>query len=518
MTDVIKGFFAGVVLIWSTCAALLALLSGTLKACIKLLSRPKTFGRAHTASNWRLSRKGYFKGNGLIIGRKRRWWFRNALVRFNHDGHAFVLAPSGSGKGRDFVLPNLLDYRGSIICNDPKGENFDVTSRQRRTFGKVFRLDLIEPELSDCFNPLDVIRMGTTHAADDAELIAALLVKPAPNGDDHWSDSAKNILKAATLYLKEQAPSHQQTLLEVRKLIVDLSTPEGSAAHRSKMRGSRFEAVRDLITDLENTPENELGSILSTARKAMKIWSYDSALAQFVTQSDFTFEQFKDETCTLYLMLPPDKLTTYEPLVRLIMGLAPKVFARYAKQPKQPVMMLMDELGQLGRIATLPQDVALLRGVGVRFVQVWHSLEAIKAVYGVDAEQLRKVNTLQVFFSLSDETLAQNLSTRMGNYTVRTRTVGETGDMADMVKSGRSNSFGEAGRPLMYPAEIMESPDVFAVVPELPVIRCKRANFTKVARWRGHWDKRRTDSVVQLHHGEYFAEDTQPINGYIAKQ
>jgi type IV secretion system protein VirD4 len=498
MSDVLKGFFSGVVFIVTTCAAILALMSGVLKAGFKYLFRPKTFGRAQTASNWRLRRRGYFGGNGLIIGRKRRWLLFRSLIRFNHDGHAFVLAPSGSGKGRDFVLPNLLDYRGSVICNDPKGENFDVTSRQRRSFGKVFRLDLIEPELSDCFNPLDTIRMETTHAADDAELIASLLVKTDAKGDDHWTDSARNVLKAVLLFLKETGAPHQQTLLEARRLLVELSTAEGRGKHAVAMRTSRFESVRDLLTDLENTPENELGSILSSARKAMKIWSYDSALARFVTQSDFTFEQFKDETCTLYLMLPPDKLATYEPLVRLVLGLAPKVFARYAKKPKQPVMMLMDELGQLGRIATLPQDVALLRGVGVRFVQVWHSTEAIKAIYGQDAEQLRKVNTLQVFFSLSDEAIAQQLSTRMGNVTVRTRTFGETGEVADMVKAGRSLSHGEAGRPLMYPAEIMESPDVFAVVPEMPVIQCKRANFTKIWRWRGRWDKRRTDGVVQL--------------------
>ena len=50
-----------------------------------------------------------------------------------------VYAPMGSGKGVGIVVPNLLDYPGSIVCTDPKGENLAVTGRWRATLGPVAR-------------------------------------------------------------------------------------------------------------------------------------------------------------------------------------------------------------------------------------------------------------------------------------------------------------------------------------------------------------------------------------------
>ena len=42
------------------------------------------------------------------------------------------LAPTGSGKGIAVVLPNLLDYLGSVVTTDIKGEAYAVSARFRR--------------------------------------------------------------------------------------------------------------------------------------------------------------------------------------------------------------------------------------------------------------------------------------------------------------------------------------------------------------------------------------------------
>jgi type IV secretion system protein VirD4 len=48
------------------------------------------------------------------------------------DSHLMTIAPTGAGKGRDVIIPNLLSYEGSVVVFDPKGENYDVTHRYRR--------------------------------------------------------------------------------------------------------------------------------------------------------------------------------------------------------------------------------------------------------------------------------------------------------------------------------------------------------------------------------------------------
>ena len=47
-----------------------------------------------------------------------------------HCGEApvAVIAPTGSGKGRDFVIPNILHHKGSVIVVDPKEELYAVAA------------------------------------------------------------------------------------------------------------------------------------------------------------------------------------------------------------------------------------------------------------------------------------------------------------------------------------------------------------------------------------------------------
>ena len=47
------------------------------------------------------------------------------------DRHLTVVAGSRSGKGRSYIVPNLLSYNGSTIVIDPKGENAAITARYR---------------------------------------------------------------------------------------------------------------------------------------------------------------------------------------------------------------------------------------------------------------------------------------------------------------------------------------------------------------------------------------------------
>ena len=60
---------------------------------------------------------------------------------FVADGfqHALLFAPTGSGKGVGFVIPNLLFWSDSVVVHDIKLENHDLTSGWREKQGqKVF--------------------------------------------------------------------------------------------------------------------------------------------------------------------------------------------------------------------------------------------------------------------------------------------------------------------------------------------------------------------------------------------
>jgi type IV secretion system protein VirD4 len=182
----------------------LIILRGFLAAVVQLLELAvqgrfgrysASHGSARWSTSWEVLRSGALGRAGLIVGKV---WGR--FVRYNAEGFVLLFAPTRTGKGYSVVIPNLLDYPGSIIVIDIKGENHAVTSRARSLRGPVWSLNVMNPAASDGLNPLDMIQVGTWHEADDARQLADLLIIPTFDGE-HWDEKARALLGTILLYV-----------------------------------------------------------------------------------------------------------------------------------------------------------------------------------------------------------------------------------------------------------------------------------------------------------------------------
>jgi type IV secretion system protein VirD4 len=76
------------------------------------------------------------------------------------------------------VIPNLLDYPGSALVTDPKGNNYAVMARWRRAQGHVLHalgpLGVMGGTASH--NPMELINPASPDVADDARLLADMLI------------------------------------------------------------------------------------------------------------------------------------------------------------------------------------------------------------------------------------------------------------------------------------------------------------------------------------------------------
>jgi type IV secretion system protein VirD4 len=63
------------------------------------------------------------------------------VSRYDGPGHLITVAPTRTGKGRDIIIPALLDWPYSAAVVDPKGELAAVTSEQRGRIGEVRYVD-----------------------------------------------------------------------------------------------------------------------------------------------------------------------------------------------------------------------------------------------------------------------------------------------------------------------------------------------------------------------------------------
>ncbi|MEJ0023762.1 MAG: type IV secretory system conjugative DNA transfer family protein [Alphaproteobacteria bacterium] len=96
-------------------------------------------------------------------------------ILYDQDRHLLTIAPTGAGKGRGVIIPNLLRFEGSAIVIDPKGETWHVTARRRREMGQqVYLLDPFGAvsKRADSLNPFDLFRRPGALLDADAEMLA----------------------------------------------------------------------------------------------------------------------------------------------------------------------------------------------------------------------------------------------------------------------------------------------------------------------------------------------------------
>ncbi|MDR2526847.1 MAG: type IV secretory system conjugative DNA transfer family protein, partial [Rickettsiales bacterium] len=84
---------------------------------------------AHWATLAEIKKAGLMHdGTGMTMGR-----FKGKLLVVTKENcqHVLLFAPTGSGKGVGFALPNLLFWDDSVIVHDVKLENFEITGGYR---------------------------------------------------------------------------------------------------------------------------------------------------------------------------------------------------------------------------------------------------------------------------------------------------------------------------------------------------------------------------------------------------
>jgi type IV secretion system protein VirD4 len=408
-------------------------------------------GSADFAYSKDLKKLGVKRKDGLILGK-----FEEKFVRFKQPGHLITFAPTRSGKGVGHVIPNLLDHPGSVIVNDIKGENFAVTGRYRKEFSKVVTFAPFD-ENSSCYNPLDFIRLGTTDEIDDASLIADMIIVDDNSNDPFWNREAKNIITGLILYVANESPPALRNLGEVRYLIMQAKKDFEFTIR--DMYKSKNAFVKKVASSVGATEPKVLASVLSTAKSQTAVWD-SPRLTAITSRSEFQLEDLKNEVLSLYVIIPPEYLDVYKPIIRLIVGLATVAMTRIKKVPKDPVLFIIDEFPALGHMKPIESGIGYLAGYGVSLWMFIQDLNQIKDIYERWGTFLSNCS-VRMAFGTNDVETAKVLSEMLGTTTIRVEGEGTSSDAGFKLlgsKNSTSTNVSETARPLMTPDEVMRMP------------------------------------------------------------
>ncbi|MFQ3454118.1 type IV secretory system conjugative DNA transfer family protein [Bradyrhizobium sp. UFLA01-814] len=444
-------------------------------------------GSARFATSWELFWSGVRRGQGPIVGRRGR-----SFLRFNRDGMIAVFAPMGAGKGVGIVIPNLLDYRGSILCTDIKGENRAITARHRASFGPVYALDSTDPAHSDAFNPLDMVRLGSFHEKDDVEAIAKLMVIP-DGSESHWDGKAEGMLTCLILHVL-RLPADQRTLSQVRSL--STLPPESFKDLLGSIAKEGPRAAAELAGSfLSMDGSEEFKSVISNTEKATRIWSRDSPAGVITSHSTFSLSQLISDTATVYLVVDEEKLSVYAGFLRVMVGSVINALTRAKDRSKgkPKVLLLLDEAAALGTLEPLERGIGYLRAYCTPIL-IFQDMNQLRALYRRAGSFLANA-TCKVFFNVADLEAARFISEMLGQTTSLAHNQGISSSNTDVLRRQRSLGMSETGRWLLDPSEVMRLPGRRSLVlfrsdvVRHPILASK-INYRgwRYVRWWGKYD------------------------------
>ncbi|SSC64765.1 unnamed protein product [Ciceribacter selenitireducens ATCC BAA-1503] len=376
-------------------------------------------------------------GSGLLIGRDPK---SRKLLRYDGPAHLLTMAPTRTGKGVGTIIPNLLTADRSVICIDPKGENARIAGRARRQFGPVHVLDPFgaTAEPLAAFNPLDQLDPNSLDVAEDASTLADALVfdEPGMAGEAHWNDEAKALISGMILHIVAHEPASRRSLITLRENLT--LAPEGFAGLLKDMQDST--AAGGLVARAANRhlgkSDREAAGVLSAAQRHTHFLD-SPRMARVLGRSDFRFADLKSRNATVFLVLPPDRLSTYSRWLRLLVTQSLLEMARTPDKPAVPVLYLLDEFAALGHLAPVERAMGLMAGYGVQLWPILQDVHQLRATYGQRAGTfLSNAGVLQIF-GVNDHESARLVSDLLGQETVVFQTMGRA---LDSDKSGISGS------------------------------------------------------------------------------
>lgn len=400
----------------------------------------------------------------ILIGK-----FRDKFVGVTAQEFCFLTAPTGGGKGVGSIIPNLLNWPDSVLCNDIKEDNWNLTAGYRAECGqRVYKFAPFDPEgRTHRFNVLGFLDPNSPQVVADVIGISTVFYPDSKTGDgsaQFFNDQARNLFLAFTLFLLD-TPDRPRS---VGEMVRQASGTPGMAlkdhltallAKRATSSNPLRQECVDAFGRFLSTPDNTLGSILATFNAPLLLWA-DEMFDAATSASDFDFRNFRRKRISLYIHIPPKRIAAARLLINLMatqfveqnMDVLPK----NDKTIKYQALAVLDELPALGRVAKLVDAVAYLREYGVRLLSIGQSQSQYIEHYGEHAARTYRTNhSAKVLFTPQELPDAEEYSKLLGFYD-------EKSESKSRSSGGKGGSSGTntspAKRALLLPQELRQMP------------------------------------------------------------
>lgn len=453
---------------------------------------PPVHGDARFATGSDLRRSGLLTDSpeGIVLGRR-----GSRLLKLSGQQFVILAAPTRSGKGVGVVIPNLLEYQGSMVVLDIKQENYSLTSGWRKAQGHdVFLFNpMAEDGRTHRWNPLRYIAEDPLKRPSDLLAVAAMLFPDKTGGDgdsQFWVAQSRNAFLALTLYMFEYRDEamRQGRYLPVPSLgdLLRLASGTGEALLDTMKRlgSSAFlgSTAKMAFGGLISHSEKTFASVMSGLREPLNPWLNPVTCAA-TDDDDFLLTDLRKRKMTIYIGITPNKLAECARIINLFFSQVINLNTRTLPQDDETLkcqcLLLMDEFTSIGKVDIIAKAVSYMAGYNLRLLPIIQSMAQLDSVYGADVARTLVTNhAVQIIYAPREQKDAEDYSELLGYQTSRRWNL----------TRARENSRSETleRRALMLPQEIKAlGPDRAMLLYEGAPgpVRCDKIKYYKEKRF-----------------------------------
>lgn len=310
------------------------------------------------------------------------------------NNNDLIIGPSGAGKTRGYVKPNILQCSESLVVADTKGDLMEQVGPVLESKGyRVCRLDLVDIDKSTVgFNPLDCIGRKKDGRYNDQDMasIAEVLV-PAhemSKKDPFWDNAAKLYIKCVISYVMERLPPEERNLCTAARLLTEAGTGKMYALleeHSQAFPDSACTRFYKLFKANRGAERME-ASIVGIACEKFSCFMSKSMEKLFTRKDRFDFGALGREKTALFLCVS-DTDRSMDRVVSLFYTQALNELCRCARgYPGDclpvPVRFILDDFATNADVPNFQEITSVIRSRGISVSVILQSLTQLESIYG----------------------------------------------------------------------------------------------------------------------------------------
>ena len=321
-------------------------------------------------------------GDGIVLG-----WHDGFLIQSPAEDNVLLFGVQRSGKTSTVVVPTLLGWQGAAVATSTKEELVRLTSQHRSSIGPVLvfaPLDRDHEWISNLglrpatWNPIDAV----DSCGSAAELADHFTASGKRGHSAHWYLAASSLIAGLAVCERERGGDMRTVLARLNRTAI--SEYVGLAGVVEDASAS------EQLLAFANTPDKEAGSIASTARSSLSLWTDERVAAATTTTGDaIDPDRLLTERATLYLVAPAEEAERCRPLFSaLLMSLLRRATTRARAlggvlEPR--LLIALDEAANFARIPNIAGYASSGPGQGIQLLLCFHDLAQVEAAYGPEA-------------------------------------------------------------------------------------------------------------------------------------